>query len=153
MAHIVSITYRPATIEQRPPDWYARVPVERTQLIPSHGIEGDTKGSAKDRQLNVMLAEAVESLREEGFKTAPGDLGEQLVIAGLASGALSPGAQVRLGASAIIEIGIPRTGCSRFAHIQGKPIKDTKGKMGFMARVIRGGEIAVGDEVRIEVGG
>ena len=61
--------------------------------------------------------------------------------------------QVRLGASAIIEIGIPRTGCSRFAHIQGKPIKDTNGKMGFMARVIRGGEIAVGDEVRIEVGG
>jgi MOSC domain-containing protein YiiM len=53
----------------------------------------------------------------------------------------------------IIEIGIPRTGYSRFAHIQCKPIKDTKGKLGFMARVLRGGEIAVGDEARIEVGG
>jgi MOSC domain-containing protein YiiM len=152
MAHITSITYRPANVEQRPPDWYARVPVERVQLVPSHGIEGDTKGSRKDRELNVMLAEIVELLREEGFKTDPGELGEQLVIAGLDPGALSPGVRVRLGASAIIEIGIPRTGCSRFAHIQGKPLKDTRDKMGFMARVIRGGEIAVGDEVRIEVG-
>src|ERR1700675_3916766 len=83
MAHIASITYRPATIELRPPDWYARIPVERTQLIPSHGIEGDTKGSTKDRQLNVMLAEAVERLREEGFKTPPGELGGQLFSAAL----------------------------------------------------------------------
>ncbi len=152
MAHIASITYRPATIERRPPDRYARVPVERTQLMPSRGIEGDTKGSAKGRELNVMLAETVERLHEEGFKTAPGELGEQLVIAGLASGDLSPGVQVRLGTSAIIEIGIPRTGCSRFAHIQGKSIAATRGKLGFMARVMRGGEITVGDEVRIEVG-
>jgi MOSC domain-containing protein YiiM len=96
------------------------------------------------------MAEDVEGLRQDGFRTAPGELGEQLVIAGLAPGALAPGARLRLGASAVIEVIKPRTGCSRFAHIQGRPIKVARGRMGVMARVVCGGAVAVGDAVTLE---
>jgi MOSC domain-containing protein YiiM len=150
MPHLVSITYKPADVEQRPQDCFARVALERGALVEGRGIDGDTKGRGGDRQLNVMLAETVERLREDGFRTAPGELGEQLVIAGLGPDALAPGARLRLGDSAVIEITTTRTPCGRFAHVQGKSIKDAWGKIGAMARVVCGGEIAVGVVVRRE---
>ncbi len=145
-ARIISICYRPHLVELRPLDRFARISVARGRLVENHGIEGDTKGTSKARQLNVMSAEMVERLRHEGFRTAPGELGEQLVIAGLEQVIWSPGVQIRLGSSAVIEIGNPRTPCSRFAHVQGKSIKEAWGRIGVMARVICGGEVAVGDD-------
>jgi MOSC domain-containing protein YiiM len=150
MPHLTSISYRPADVEQRPPDRYARVAVERATLVAGRGIDGDTKGRGGDRQLNVMRAETVERLREEGFRTDPGELGEQLVIAGLGPDTLAPGVRLRLGESAVIEVTRVRTPCGRFAHIQGRTIQAAWGRIGVMARVVCGGDIAVGAAVRVE---
>ncbi len=150
MPHVVSIAYRPADIEQRPPDRYGRVAAERATLIEERGIDGDTKSRGGKRQLNVMRAETVEGLRADGFRTEPGELGEQLVIAGLEEDALTTGARLRLGDTVVLEITEPRTPCGRFAHIQGKTIKEAWGRIGAMARVVCGGEVAVGAEVRRE---
>jgi len=150
MPHIVSLVYKPAIVEQKPADHFARVPLEQAMLVVGKGIAGDAKGRNEDRQLNLMLAELVADLRAGGFQTAPGELGEQIVLAGLEPGSLIAGARLRLGDSAIVEIDKPRTGCDRFEHIQGRPKETVNGKLGFMARVVAGGEIAVGDPVRLE---
>jgi MOSC domain-containing protein YiiM len=144
VARVVSIVYRPRD-SGRPEDHYAREPLERAQLIEFQGIEGDTKGGG-DRQLNIMLAEMLAELAAEGFQTAPGAMGEQIVVFGLDPAALIPGAHLKLG-SAVIEIGIPRTGCARFESIQGKPRQSAKGRLGAMARVVTSGTVAVGDDV------
>jgi MOSC domain-containing protein YiiM len=149
MPHIVSLVYTPAGIEQRPEDHYARVAVASAVLVEGQGIAGDGKGRGS-RQLNVMLAETVEQLRAEGFRTGPGELGEQVVIAGLGPDALPAGARLRLGESAVIEITSPRMPCGRFARVQGKPQDAASGRIGFMARVLRGGEVAVGSAVSPE---
>src|SRR4051812_4853899 len=82
-ASIVSIAYTPAGIERKPKDSYGRAAVPRATLVADHGIEGDRKARGGQRQLNVMRAEMVEQLQAEGYRTAPGELGEQLVIRGL----------------------------------------------------------------------
>ena len=46
-------------------------------------------------------------------------------------------------------MGIPRTGCARFEMIQGKPRNDAKGRLGVLATVVSGGEVAVGDAVEV----
>ena len=149
MARVVSIVFTPRNVEmRRPQDRYARVAVERTQLIEFQGIDGDAKGGPGDRQLNIMLAEALDELGTEGFKTEPGAMGEQIVIAGLDPAALVDGTRLKLGA-AIVEIGIPRTGCARFEMIQDKPKQLAKGRLGAMARVVTGGEVAIGDAVEV----
>jgi MOSC domain-containing protein YiiM len=146
---VVSIVFTPRDLEVRKPqDRYARVAVERVPLVEFHGIEGDAKGGSGDRQLNIMRAETLAELASEGFQTAPGAMGEQLVIAGLDPAALVIGTHLKLG-TAIIEVGIPRTGCARFEMIQGKPKQTAKGRLGVMARVIAGGELAVGDSVEV----
>jgi MOSC domain-containing protein YiiM len=147
VAQVVSIVYRPRN-SGRPQDRYAREPLERAQLIEFQGVAGDAKGGSGDRQLNIMLAESLAELAAEGFQTAPGAMGEQIVLSGLDPAALAPGTRLKLG-SAVIEIGIPRTGCARFEMIQGKPRQSAKGRLGAMARVISSGEVAVGDAVEV----
>jgi MOSC domain-containing protein YiiM len=75
-------------------------------------------------------------------------MGEQIVIAGLDPSALTEGTRLRLG-EAVIEIGIPRTGCARLESIQGRSRNDVKGRLGSMATVMTGGEVAVVDEVGV----
>jgi MOSC domain-containing protein YiiM len=152
MPNLVSIAYTPFDVERSPRDHYARVSVEHAQLVAGHGIDGDAKATTGQRQLNVMLAETVDQLRAEGLHTAPGQLGEQLVVAGLNPVDLKPGVQLRLGNEAVIELGKLRTPCDRFAHIQGVPVKSAVGRIGYMARVTVGGQIAVGSLVGVDSG-
>jgi MOSC domain-containing protein YiiM len=146
------MTYTPADVERKPATRYARVPLERATLVAQRGIAGDAKGGG-DRQLNVMLADDVASLRGDGFRAAPGELGEQLVIAGLGPGAPAVGVRLRLGESAVIEVTEPRTGCGRFSAVQGRSKGAADGRLGFMARVLHGGEVAVGAAVCVEPAG
>ena len=145
--HITSIVYTPKDVERKPADHYARVPVERATLVEGRGIAGDLKGTGRARQLNVMRAEDLAELAAEGRQVGPGQMGEQLVIAGLDPAALAEGTRLRLGPTAVIEVGIPRTGCGRFEHIQKAVKESVAGRLGVMARVVAGGEIAVGDAV------
>jgi len=149
LPRVVSIVFTPRDVEIRKPrDRYARVAVKRTRLVEFQGIEEDAKGSSGDRQLNIMHSEILAELSSEGFQTGPGAMGEQIIIAELDPSALVTGARLKLGA-AVIEVGIPRTGCARFEMIQGKPKQAAKGRLGVMARVVTGGEIEVGDVVEI----
>lgn len=147
MANVVSIVYRPKKTG-RPQDRYERVPAARVRLVEFAGIEGDMKGGSTKRQLNVMLAETLAELAGEGFRVAPGEMGEQIVLAGVDPAALAEGARLKLG-EAVIEVGIPRTGCARFEMIQGQPRGNAKGRLGVLATVVSGGEVAVGDAVEV----
>jgi MOSC domain-containing protein YiiM len=147
MPHVVSIAFKSSDIDSKPADRFSRASVERVVLKPGQGIVGDVKGGPGKRQLNVMFAEAVVELEAEGFHVAPGELGEQIVIAGLPIETRTPGAQLRIGISAVISLDYPRTGCARFERIQQRSKSDAAGRLGMMARVLVGGEIVVGDEI------
>jgi MOSC domain-containing protein YiiM len=150
MAHVQSIAFTPADIERTPAERYARISCERAALVAGRGIAGDVKARPGKRQLNVMLAQGVARLRDDGYRTAPGELGEQLVIAGLEEGAVEPGMRLRIGDTAIIQLGKLRTPCARFAGIQGFPAAAARERIGFMARVVVGGEFEIGSPVVIE---
>lgn len=146
-AQIVSIVYKPDGVEGHPADRYARYPLEQARLLANYGIEGDRKGGHPERQLNIMSAETLAQLAAQGCDTSPGALGEQIIVRGVDIDTLPPGARLRLGADAVIEVIKPRTGCNRFEHIQGVSPVLLAGRMGIMARVISSGPIQVGDSV------
>ena len=98
MAHVVSIVYTPTdAADLRPESYYTRVSVERVRLVTNHGIEGDAKGGRGRRQLNIMAAETLTELQIEGFKTDPGELGEQIVVEGIDPATVAVGARFRIG--------------------------------------------------------
>ena len=127
-------------------DEFIRVPFESAHLRAGHGIVGDQKaGRAAKRQVNVLSAEWLRDRQSEGYRTGPGQFGEQLILRGIDLLALKTGDRLRIGASAVIEMTKPRTGCSRLEAAQGRPI--TCGPIGMLATVIESGDIAVGDRV------
>ncbi|MBI3864843.1 MAG: hypothetical protein HY290_23450 [Planctomycetia bacterium] len=107
MPEIISIAYSPPADVQRPKDQYHRVSAPQAMLLAGRGIEGDRKATGGQRQLNIMSAETLAILKNEGFKTAPGELGEQIALAGIDVDKLAEGARLRLGSTAIIEVTRP----------------------------------------------
>jgi molybdopterin adenylyltransferase len=149
MISITSIVYKPESADSDPEDHYIRIPLNSANLVAGYGIEGDRKGGNPKRNLNIKSYETMETLREDGFSTLPGQMGEQIVIQGIDVGKLAEGAQLQIGDQALVEVVSHRTGCERFEGIQGKSPKLAAGRMGVMAKVITGGKIAVGDAVKL----
>ncbi|HZO89805.1 MAG TPA: MOSC domain-containing protein [Chthonomonadaceae bacterium] len=148
MSELVSIVYKPQDVDE-PVSGYTRVPLQEARLIEGYGIEGDGKGGVSGRNLNLMSAESVRGLAQEGFRTGPGQLGEQLIIGGLDVDALPGGTRLQIGETACVELTKPRTGCATFERHQDKLRQEAAGRMGMMAQVIVGGTIRVGDPVLV----
>ncbi len=150
MAQIYSICWQKTPSEHVAPYRFSREPIQNALLRAGHGIEGDNKaGHNPDRQLNIMSLETLHDLNTEGFRTNPGEMGEQIIIRGLDINGLAAGTQVQFGDEAVIEVVKPRTGCEWFEQVQGLSPKLAAGRMGMMAKVIKSGEIKVGDSIQI----
>lgn len=147
--HIKSITYSPKDTDAKPPHHFSRMPLDSAQLVAGYGIEGDRKGGHHKRQINIMAQATLDALHAEGFKTAPGEMGEQMVLEGLDVDNLEIGTRLQLGDHAIVEMTTPREGCDRFEHIQGKEVDLTTGRLGILVQVIESGTVRVGDPVTV----
>jgi len=149
MAHIYSIVYQPPEREYgRHTGDFIREPLDEALLVADHGIDGDRKaGRNPKRQLNLLGRAWLEALAPLGYTITPGAFGEQLIIEGLDLEALPAGQRLGLGATAVIEITMPRNGCVRLEAAQGLPNAPFNGRVGQLARVIIGGPIRPGDPV------
>lgn len=150
MAKIFSIVYQPEDkkYEDKHDNDYIREPLSVATLIANHGLQGDAKaGRQPSRQLNILSKEWLESIKELGYRTNPGEFGEQIIVQGLDVDALQKGDRLQLGSLAVIEITMPRHGCMRLEAAQGRSNADYGGTVGQLARVVSGGLIQVGDPV------
>jgi MOSC domain-containing protein YiiM len=149
MPSIASITYRPEhCTEPMPEVGYLRVSLAEATLLEGHGIDNDAKAHPL-RNLNIMDAPTLAELAAEGFPTAPGALGENIIVHGLDLRALPTGTRLALGADAVIEIARPRNGCVKLHAIDARMPKETEGRVGIMAQVVQAGMIRVGDSVEV----
>lgn len=148
MAHLTSIVYQPRDRHYADGETdFIRVPLEAAELMAGRGIRGDRKGGGNpDRQVNLLSTGWLSMAAERGYRTAPGQFGEQLIVDGIDLTDLSPGTRLQLGDAAVLEVIKGRTGCSRLEAAQGKSIAGL-GHIGLLARVLVGGPIRVGDAV------
>ena len=141
---IISICIKPD--EPGVPVGFSRVMVRAVRLIAGFGVEGDVRAGHPRRQLNLIDQVYANKLRDQGYKTDPGQLGEHLIVSEIDLASLEIGARLRLGET-LIEVTGRRTGCSRFKAIQQTECDNVA--LGVMAKVIEGGMIAVGDPVTL----
>jgi hypothetical protein len=88
-------------------------------MVGGHGIEGDAHAGAfvrhrylartrprlpNLRQVHLISSELFEGLRVEGYDVGPGDLGENVTMAGVPLEKLPLGARIRLGADAVVKL-------------------------------------------------
>jgi hypothetical protein len=146
----------------------ARERLDAATLDPAEGLRGDRWSSSRSRsrsgsvdpdtQLNIMNARAIALIAQSDDRWALA--GDQLYIdIDLSAENLPPGTRLAIG-SAVIEVTAPpHTGCGKFAARFGvdavKFVNSPTGRQlhlrGINARVVRAGEIRVGDRAsRIE---
>jgi MOSC domain-containing protein YiiM len=131
-------------------------PVSQLTITPD-GVEGDfnrwrTEKAAGDPDQAVLLLseEVLAQLRSEGWPVQPGDLGENVTLAGLPPGALQPGTVVRLG-DAVLEVSKLCDPCTvlynlPFVGVKRGPefLRTMQGRRGWFARVLQGGTVRSG---------
>ena len=144
-ATLTSIVFTPH------PGSYNRKPLAEATLIAEHGIEGDRKGGHPKRNLNIMDAEMLAVLAGEGYPAGPGVLGENLILQGVDVSTLPAGSRLRIGDSALVEVGRLREPCYKLTALDARMPAAVIGRVGVMARVLHGGTIRVGDEVSVEI--
>ena len=159
VGRLESIVVRPAANERRV--------VESAKLTLDGGIEGDRwvedsfyrlEDGKSDPCCQVSLMNARILRQLAGEEEAMCLAGDNLIVdLDLSEANLPAGSRLEIGGQAILELtDLPHTGCSKFAHRYGdearKFVNNTQGKAlhlrGRYARIVRGGEIRVGDPVR-----
>lgn len=123
-----------------------KTPVQRALFCADHGIESDAHANTWHRQISILAAEDIESVRQKGLPDlAPGDFAENLVLSGMDLSSLGLGTRVRLGQDVILSI----TQIGKVCHTPCRIYKLTGDcimpRLGLFARVEVGGEVHVAD--------
>ena len=123
-----------------------KTPVQRALFCADHGIESDAHANTWHRQISILAAEDIESVRQKGLPDlAPGDFAENLVLSGMDLSSLGLGTRVRLGQDVILSI----TQIGKVCHTPCRIYKLTGDcimpRLGLFARVETGGEVHVAD--------
>jgi len=141
-AHLISVN---ANADKE----FRKLPQPEGHLIADFGLEGDRHAGRELRQVSILNAETVLELASAGIPVQPGDLGENITVAGVAVMELPDGARLRIGAEAELEITGDRPACRELLGVHKDALKAMVGRTGKMARVRRGGTVRPGDRVEL----
>lgn len=148
---------------------------EKIQLLTGLGVEGDSHMGktvkhrsrvAVDptqpnlRQVHLIHAELHDELQTNGFIISAGEMGENITTRGVDLLGLPTGTKLYLGDTAAIELTGLRNPCAQLDRFQSGLMaavlgRDEQGnlirKAGVMGIVLVGGEVKLGDPIRIEL--
>jgi sulfite oxidase len=133
-------------------------------FVTPEGVQGDfnrwrTEKAAGDPDQAVLLLseETLADLRAEGWPVQPGDMGENLTVAGLPAEALRPGVRVHVG-EVMLEVSKACDPCTilhtlPYVGLERGPafLRAMAGRRGWFARVLQGGTIR--SDAAVEVDG
>ena len=124
--------------------------VGKAELIPNHGIAGDAHAGPWHRQVSLLSHQKIEEFRAKGAKVQDGDFGENLVVEGIDLRSLPVGTLLEC-AGVLLELTQIGKECHSHCAIY-KTIGDCiMPREGVFAKVLRGGFISTGDEIKEKV--
>jgi len=126
-------------------------PVAKGILREDYGLVGDAHADCcTHRQVSLLAIESIDKMRGLGFNVGPGDFAENLTTKGIRLVSFPIGTRLLIGEEIVLEltqIGKEcHTGCAIYRQI-GKCIMP---KEGVFAKVIQGGLVKAGDQIRIK---
>jgi MOSC domain-containing protein YiiM len=120
--------------------------VGSARLVEEYGIEGDAHAGFAHRQISLIAAEDIESMRAKLPDLAPGSFAENITTEGIDLASLSIGDRLEAGECLleVSQIGKEcHTRCEVF-RLSGDCIMPKKG---VFCRVLRGGNVKTGDSI------
>ena len=130
----------------------ARSRWERVVLKEEWGIEGDGHAGVWHRQVSLLAEESIAKMVAKGLDVGPGDFAENITTRGIELPVLPLGTRLELG-TALVEVTQIGKVCHDHCAIYYQAGDCVMPKEGIFVRVLRGGEVAPGDAVRVVSGG
>jgi MOSC domain-containing protein YiiM len=155
----------------KPEPGLPKVRVEEIELVEDFGVRGDyhagpfvrhrhlaRKDPTRPNLRQVLLADTtlLSGLARQGIVLSPGMLGENVVVDGISVMALAVGARVKVG-EATLELTEVRNPCDQLngmhpglhAAVRSPAGSEARHNAGMLARVVEGGRVRPGDDVRL----
>ena len=121
--------------------------VETARLLEDHGMEGDAHAGKWHRQVSFLAAESIAGAKERGLDVDFGDFAENIATTGIDWVNIPVGTKFKLGETAQVEITQIGKECHKRCAIYYKAGDCIMPKEGVFARVLKGGDIACGNEI------
>jgi MOSC domain-containing protein YiiM len=118
-------------------------------LIPGRGLKDDAHAAPGKRQVSLLAQESIDKMVRLGLKVGPGDFAENLTTQGLDLLSLPLGTRFRIGEHTLLEVTQIGKVCHTRCAIYDQAGDCVMPKEGIFAQVLEGGEIKVGDEIRV----
>ncbi len=112
------------------------------------------------RQVHLMHSELFDELATKGFNVSPGDLGENITTCEIDLLALPTGAELHIGATAVVRVTGLRNPCAQLNHFQPglmaavldrAPDGSLIRKAGIMGVVVASGEVHTNDCIEVRL--
>ena len=123
--------------------------VGRSCLIPEFGLQEDAHAGKWHRQISLLAIESIRKMIQLGLQVGPGDFAENITTEGLDLLQLPIGTKCRIGETSLIEVTQIGKVCHSRCAIYYQAGDCVMPKEGIFARVLKGGEIQVGDEIHV----
>lgn len=118
-------------------------------LIPGFGLKDDAHAGNWHRQVSLLAMESIEKMVQLGLKVGPGDFAENITTQGLDLLKLPVGTKLKIGGTSLLEVTQIGKVCHTRCAIYYQAGDCVMPKEGIFAKVLEGGEIKAGDEIRV----
>jgi MOSC domain-containing protein YiiM len=129
-----------------------KAPVPAARVLVA-GLAGDghdhDKHNTATQAVSLIDVEDLDDLRAEGFKVFPGATGENVTVRGLNVDGLSVGDRLAFSGGVEVELTKVRKPCFVLDAIDPRLKEAIAGRCGFLAKVIREGELGPGESVEL----
>ncbi len=123
-------------------------------LKEDYGLVGDAHADCcTHRQVSLLAMESINRIRSLGFEVNPGDFAENLTTQGLNLPSLPLGTKISIGEDILLEVTQIGKECHSGCVIYREIGKCIMPKEGIFAKVVQGGCVRGGDDIRIENNG
>ncbi|UCE71574.1 MAG: MOSC domain-containing protein [Nitrospiraceae bacterium] len=125
-------------------------PVESVVLKENFGIENDAHASGEwHRQVSLLALESIQKMQGQGLDVGPGDFAENLTTRGIDLVSLPIGTRITIGDAAEAEVSQIGKVCHNRCAIYHQAGDCVMPKEGIFVKVLQGGTIKKGDEIRV----
>ena len=144
----------------------SKTAVKGARLIEDFGLEGDVHGGPGLRQVSLLSIESIRKqiacpgigkykqdttrkAKKKNISFGPGDFAENITTEGLNLAQLKIGDRLKIGTEVILEISKIGKECHKYCAIYYKIGDCIMPREGIFAKVLKGGEVAVGDKIGV----
>lgn len=127
-----------------------KTPVAEIVIKEGFGVVGDAHADcATHRQVSLLANESIDKMRHKGFELNYGDFAENITTKGIVLTSIPLGARFNVGKEVVLELTQIGKECHAACAIRQQVGDCIMPREGVFAKVIRGGRVKPGDEIKI----